>query len=143
LRVDRGGARARLGGEAFAGARAEGTARATFGPVQAGVEGSVGYGIGATGQADVDLTLRRVGGRVKLGVVFGVGLEGGFEYYLEPAWLADGLLDVGDGIVDVGTAGVDVGRVAVSGAVDTGAEVVGDALDAGGSAIKTVGGWLG
>jgi hypothetical protein len=139
LHVGRDGAKAHLGGELFAGVKADGDVRGSLGPVQAGAEGSVGYGVGVTGEADVDLTLRRVGGRVKLGAALGLGLDVGFEYYLEPAWLADGLVDLAGGALEVGATSVDIGSNVLSGAAGT----VGDVVGAGGSTLRTIGGWLG
>jgi hypothetical protein len=139
VHVGRDGARARLGGDAFAGVRADGEVRGSVGPVQAGAEGAVSYGVGVTGQADIDLTPHRIGGRVKLGAALGLGLDVGFEYYLEPAWLADGLVDLAGGAVEVGTTVAAVGSDVLSGAAST----VGEALGAGGSVLRTVGGWLG
>jgi hypothetical protein len=139
LHVGRDGARAHVGGELFAGVKADGELRGSLGPVQAGAEGSVGYGAGVTSEADVDLTLRRVGGRVKLGAALGLGLDVGVEYYLEPAWLADGLVDLAGGALEVGATSVDIGSNLLAGAGGT----VGDVVGAGGSAVRAVGGWFG
>jgi hypothetical protein len=132
LHIGRDGARAHLGGEAFAGGKAEADLRGGIGPVQAGAHGAVSYGAGLTGDADIDLSLHRVGGRVKLGAALGLGWEGGVEYYLEPAWIADGLAQVGDDALEVGAS-----------AVDASIDVAGDALDvagdAGGSVLGAIG----
>jgi hypothetical protein len=155
LHVGRDGARAHLGGEAFAGAKAEGDVRVGVGPVQAGAHGSVSYGIGYTADADIDLSLDRIGGRVTLGGTLGLGFEGGFEYYIEPRWLADGVVQLSNGVLEVGVgaldagldAGRDVGGDVVelgSAAVDFGLGAVDGALGAGGGALeKTVGRWFG
>jgi hypothetical protein len=135
LHIGRDGARAHVGGEVFAGVKAEGDLRGGFGPVQAGAHGGVSYGIGYTADADIDLSLDRIGGRVSLGGTLGLGFDGGLEYYIEPKWLADGVMQIGDGALDVGTRALDTGLDVGRGALDTG-------LDAGGEVVGAVGGWF-
>jgi hypothetical protein len=146
LHIGRDGARAHLGGEAFAGAKAEGDARVGVGPVQAGAHGAVSYGIGYTADADVDLSLDRIGGRVKLGGALGLGFEGGLEYYVEPKWIADGIVGLSNGTLEIGAsaldAGLDLGGDVGHGAVEMGRGAVDGALGAGGSVVHSVGGWF-
>jgi hypothetical protein len=157
LHVGRDGARAHLGGELFAGAKAEGDLRAGIGPIQAGAHGAVSYGLGLSGDADIDLSLERIGGRLELGGALGFGLEGGFEYYVEPAWVAEGLARLGDEAFSIGTSALDDGltmaddaltmsadAIEVAGDVAAGADdLVGDVTHAGGSVLRSLGGMLG
>jgi hypothetical protein len=135
--LGRDGAQVAVGGEVFAGGRAEGELRGGIGPVQAAAEGSVSYGIGATAQADVDLTLDRIGGRVQFGATLGLGFDVSFEYYVEPKWLADGLLDLGDELFDVGGAALDVGGAAFDAGLEFGGDALGTGLEAGRDALET------
>jgi hypothetical protein len=90
-----------VGGEAFAGAKAEGNVGAEVGGIGAGVHGEAWAGAGAQASAQVgmgDDGKFHVGGSVGLGL--GVGAKLGFDVSVDPGAVIDTAADVAGGIGD-------------------------------------------
>jgi hypothetical protein len=95
-----------VGGEAFAGAKAEAQASGTVAGVTAAAGAEVSYGIGAHLNADGELSAAKVGVAVDLGATLGVGAGAKVDVSISPkeviANLDSAVDDLGDAVRSVG-----------------------------------------
>jgi hypothetical protein len=80
------GAKATLGGEAFAGGKAEGSVSQDLGPVDVGVGGEISYGIGAHAEADAEFSSDNIGVSVDIGATLGLGGGIKLDIGFDPPW---------------------------------------------------------
>lgn len=105
----------KVGAEAFAGAKAEGSVHADVAGVGAGVKGEAWAGVGASADATVGMDDGKftIGG--ELGAGLGVGGKVGFEVTVDAGEVVDTVGDAADAVGDAASSAADaVGDVASS-----------------------------